>query len=88
MEAAYRLFANEKVTFTQALQPHIDATERRIAEQAVVILAQPQPAEWIVRACQNRALRREQTANTEDGQDTRHLREAQAHWSRRSRSTF
>jgi Transposase DNA-binding/Transposase Tn5 dimerisation domain len=202
MEATYRLFANEKATFTQVLQPHIDATERRIAEQSVVILAQdtteidltrpeqqvvgagpldggsrwgvllhemqaftpdgtplgtvhsvpwarerpaededqpretpaerrerlartpieeqesyrwvvglrragdvaqrcprtqvvcvadseadiyellveaaaePQLAEWIVRACQNRALQQEQPANTEDSQETRHLREA------------
>lgn len=38
--AAYRLFDNDKVTFDKVLQPHIDSTRRRIAEQPVVILAQ------------------------------------------------
>lgn len=40
VEAAYRFFANDKVTFEQLLQPHIDATEKRLDGQAVVILAQ------------------------------------------------
>lgn len=40
MTAAYRLFDNEKLNFENVLQPHIDATRRRIAEQPVVILAQ------------------------------------------------
>jgi hypothetical protein len=40
VEAAYRFFTNEKVTFEQVLRPHIDATERRIAAQPVVILVQ------------------------------------------------
>jgi len=40
MEAAYRLFDNDNVTFDNILQSHQDATRRRIAEQAVVILAQ------------------------------------------------
>ena len=40
MEAAYRLFNNDKVTFVDLLQPHHDRTRQRIAEQPVVILAQ------------------------------------------------
>jgi hypothetical protein len=40
MEAAYRLFDNDKVTFDNILQSHQEATRRRIAEQSVVILAQ------------------------------------------------
>lgn len=40
VEAAYRFFANEKVTFEQVLRPHRDATEERLAGQPVVILAQ------------------------------------------------
>lgn len=40
MEAAYRLFDNENVTFDNILQPHQEATRRRITEQSVVILAQ------------------------------------------------
>lgn len=38
--AAYRFFDNQKVSFEKVLQPHIEATRRRIAEQAVVILVQ------------------------------------------------
>jgi hypothetical protein len=38
--AAYRLFENERLSFEDVLQPHIDATRRRVAEQPVVILAQ------------------------------------------------
>lgn len=38
MTAAYRLFDNEKVSFDNVLQPHIEATRRRMAEQAVVVL--------------------------------------------------
>ena len=40
MAAAYRLFDNGKVGFENVLQPHIDATRRRIAEQPVVIMSQ------------------------------------------------
>ncbi len=40
MTAAYRLFDNKKVKFENVLQPHIDATRRRIADQPVAILAQ------------------------------------------------
>jgi beta-glucosidase-like glycosyl hydrolase len=40
MEAAYRLFDNEKVTLDNILNPHQEATRRRIAAQPVVILAQ------------------------------------------------
>jgi hypothetical protein len=40
MEAAYRLFDNDNVTFDNILQSHQEATRRRIAEQQVVILAQ------------------------------------------------
>jgi hypothetical protein len=40
MTAAYRLFENERLSFEDVLQPHIDATRRRVAEQPVVILGQ------------------------------------------------
>jgi hypothetical protein len=40
MEAAYRLFDNENLTFTNVLQPHQEASRRRISGQPVVILAQ------------------------------------------------
>lgn len=38
--AAYRFFDNEKTGFENILQPHIEATCERIAQQPVVILAQ------------------------------------------------
>lgn len=38
--AAYRFFDNKKATFETILQPHIEATYRRMADQTVVILAQ------------------------------------------------
>jgi len=38
--AAYRFFDNEKVSFENILQPHIEATYERMAQQSVVILAQ------------------------------------------------
>ena len=40
MMAAYRFFDNEKVGFENVLQPHIEATARRMADQPTVILAQ------------------------------------------------
>src|SRR5215471_15449937 len=40
MAAAYRLFDNDQVTFDNILQPHQQATRRRISEQPVVIAAQ------------------------------------------------
>jgi len=40
MMAAYRFFNNEKVDFENVLQPHIEASLRRMAEHPVVILAQ------------------------------------------------
>lgn len=40
MTAAYRFFNNDKVGFENVLQPHIEATTRRMAEHPVVILAQ------------------------------------------------
>jgi hypothetical protein len=40
MEAAYRLFDNDRVGFDDILQPHHEATRRRIGGQAVVVLAQ------------------------------------------------
>lgn len=40
MTAAYRFFDNDKVTFDDVLQPHIDATQVRIASQPVVLLTQ------------------------------------------------
>jgi hypothetical protein len=38
MKAAYRFFNNDKVGFDGVLQPHRDATRRRIAAQPVVLL--------------------------------------------------
>jgi hypothetical protein len=38
--AAYRLFDNPRVAFEDILAPHIDATWRRMSEEAVVVLAQ------------------------------------------------
>jgi hypothetical protein len=38
--AAYRFFDNERVSFDDVLQPHIDATRQRIAAQPVVLLPQ------------------------------------------------
>ena len=40
MMGAYRFFNNQKVDFENVLQPHIEATTRRMAEHPVVILAQ------------------------------------------------
>ncbi len=39
-DAAYEFFDNPKTTFENVLQPHIDATRQRIAEQEVVLLVQ------------------------------------------------
>jgi hypothetical protein len=40
MQAAYRFFDNDKVTFDTVPQPHIDRTLQRLAEQEVVLLVQ------------------------------------------------
>lgn len=40
MVAAYRFFDNEKVEFENVLEPHIDATCKRVAQQSVVLLVQ------------------------------------------------
>lgn len=40
MEAAYRFFDNEKVTFQNVLAPHVTRAQERIAEQKVVLLVQ------------------------------------------------
>jgi hypothetical protein len=40
MEAAYRFFANDKVTFDKVLQPHVAQTLERMAKQQVVLLPQ------------------------------------------------
>ena len=40
MKAAYRFFDNEKVTFEKVLEPHVDQTKERMAEQKVVLLVQ------------------------------------------------
>lgn len=40
MEAAYRFFDNDKVTFDKVLEPHIQRTLQRVAEQQVVLLVQ------------------------------------------------
>jgi hypothetical protein len=40
MEAAYRFFDNDKVTFEKVLEPHIQRTRQRVAEQRVALLVQ------------------------------------------------
>lgn len=40
MIAAYRFFANDKVTFQRVLAPHVKRTVQRMAEQKVVLLIQ------------------------------------------------
>jgi hypothetical protein len=40
MIAAYRLFDNDKVTYDKVMQPHYDATRKRLAAQKVVLLVQ------------------------------------------------
>ena len=40
MQAAYRFFDNDKVTFEKVLEPHIKRTRERVAEQEVVLLVQ------------------------------------------------
>jgi len=40
MAAAYRLFDNDKVSFDNVLQPHIEATARRMSSQKIVIVPQ------------------------------------------------
>lgn len=40
MQAAYRFFDNDKVTFAKVLEPHIQRTRARVAEQPVVLLVQ------------------------------------------------
>jgi len=40
MQAAYRFFDNDKVTFQQVLAPHVERTLQRMAEQPVVLLVQ------------------------------------------------
>jgi hypothetical protein len=40
MVAAYRFFANEKVTYEAILKPHAEQTVQRIAEQTIVLLVQ------------------------------------------------
>jgi hypothetical protein len=40
MEAAYRFFDNDKVTFEKVLQPHIARTLQRVAEQKIALLVQ------------------------------------------------
>lgn len=57
MAAAYRFFDNRKTNFDNVLQPHIEATRRRIAERELVLLVQDttevdltRPAEQVVGA--------------------------------------
>src|SRR6266446_4278337 len=40
MKAEYRFFDNDKVTFAKVLEPHIERTRERVAEQPVVLLVQ------------------------------------------------
>jgi Transposase DNA-binding/Transposase Tn5 dimerisation domain len=40
MQAAYRFFDNDKVTFAKVLEPHLQRTRERVAEQSVVLLVQ------------------------------------------------
>ena len=41
--AAYRFFDNDAVTPEQILQPHREATKRRMREQPVVLIVQERP---------------------------------------------
>ena len=40
MQAAYRFFDNEKVTFAKVLEPHLQRSRERVAQQSVVLLVQ------------------------------------------------
>jgi hypothetical protein len=40
MKAAYAFFDNDKVTFEKVIQPHIDQTKQRLAQQQVALLVQ------------------------------------------------
>jgi hypothetical protein len=40
MQAAYRFFDNDKVTFAKVLEPHLLRTRERVGEQSVVLLVQ------------------------------------------------
>jgi len=40
MQAAYRFFDNDKVTFAKVLEPHLQRTRERVTEQSVVLLVQ------------------------------------------------
>src|SRR5262245_61993904 len=40
MTAAYRFFANDKVSFEKALRPHAERTRQRMAGQEMVLLVQ------------------------------------------------
>jgi hypothetical protein len=40
MQAAYRFFDNDKVTFEKVLEPHIKRTRERVAQQKVALLVQ------------------------------------------------
>jgi hypothetical protein len=40
MQAAYRFFDNDKVTFDKVLEPHLGRTRERVAEQEVALLVQ------------------------------------------------
>ena len=40
MQAAYRFFDNDKVTFAKVLEPHIERTRERMAQQETVLLVQ------------------------------------------------
>src|SRR5262249_32595652 len=40
LTAAYRFFDNEKVNFTEVLQPHYECSRQRVAAQSVALLVQ------------------------------------------------
>lgn len=40
MTAAYRFFDNDKATYDKIMQPHLDSTRQRMAQQPVVLLVQ------------------------------------------------
>ncbi len=51
MHAAYRFFDNDKVTFAKVLEPHIQRSRERVAQQPVVLLVQDTtepPLEWLL----------------------------------------
>lgn len=52
MEAAYRFFSNPKVTSAKIMQPHIEATRKRVSRANFVLLVQDTTEVDVTRPCQ------------------------------------